>query len=62
MSASCLEWGRLVTCSGLVTRPKRRLPTGARDTILPHCPASGATCGAGRLDRGFVRVVVSDGA
>jgi hypothetical protein len=29
-------WGRLATCGGLSTRPRRRLPTGAQDTILPH--------------------------
>jgi len=36
-------WGRLVTCGGLAIRlvayrsnAKRRLPTGAQDSILPH--------------------------
>ncbi len=47
-SVAARLWGRLVTCGGLLTRPLRRFPTGAQDTILPHCPAHGFKI-AGRL-------------
>ena len=31
-------WGRLAACGGLLTRPERRLTTGAQLDKLPHKP------------------------